>query len=247
MRTNPKPSVKKIKRDLARNAAKAGKHRTPNIELRTSNSRTGKRAEFLQSHPKEAAVESATVKKICSDIGDFRTLARQWGKDGFALVNMARDIGIFVNGFIQALPGGQLTLDFWLQFEGMFIDQHGHAISQDQLVWFAHHAQRNPEPVSDVNVMLSYRKEILSQVDLILAGERVGGNASPEAVNFYNKFFNLLDEKRLLPLVTGLESDPHYGPIRDWPLERKQRAWLQAEPFFKRLREIENELKPHEV
>ncbi len=204
--------------------------------------RTGKRADFLKAHPKEAAVEAATIKKICDDIGDFREAAKKWGKDGFALVNQGREIGIFINGMIDALPGKQLTLDFWRQYEGMFIDQYGNPISKTQLIWFANHAARNPEPITDVSVMLSYRREILSQVDLILKGERLGGE--PEDVNFYNKFFSLLDEKKLLPLVSGLESDPHYGPIRDWPLERKQRAWLQAEPFFKRMHAIEQALKP---
>ena len=224
--------------------SKKSKQAARNLAL-TSNPRTGKRAEYLQTHPNELAVESATVKKICEDIGEFRVMAKKWGSDGFVLVNKGRDIGIFINVLIDSLPGKNLTLDFWQQLEGLFFDQYGNPITREQLVWFANHAKRNPEPVTDVNVMLSYRKEILAQVNMVLEGERIGGK--PEDVNFYNKFLQFLDEKKLLPLVSGLENDPHYGPIKDWPLERKQRAWLQFEPFLKRVEAIANELKPIEA
>ena len=211
--------------------------------------RTGKRAEYLKAHPRDAAVEEAHVKKICTDIGEFRKLARNWATDGFRLLNKGIDIGIIVKGFVDELPGKQLTLDFWIQFKGMFIDQYGHPVTQEQLIWFYNLAERRANKhveQTEVDEMLSYRRELLGQVGLVTYGERAGGEGGGD-VNYYNKFFNVVNAKKLLSVVSGIESDPNFGPIKNWPMERKQRAWLQFEPFYKRMAQIAEELKPIEA
>ena len=44
-------------------------------------------------------------------------------------------------------------------------------------------------------------------------------------------------------IVNHLEKDPNFGPIQNWPAERKERARLQFEPFLQRVMAIAEQLK----
>ena len=203
------------------------------------------RENYLATRPQEAAVEKATLEKAMAEIGDFRKAAIRWGGDGLRLINHARTIGIIINGFLDALPGKQLTTDFWLQFKDKFFDQYGQPVSQAQLVWFANLANKEKAQITDINVALSYRKEILIQVDLILVGEREAGMA--QEVNYYDRLLTAMDVKKADQILTGLESDPNYGEMERWPEELKQMVWLQIRPFVERVDELARKLKPVEV
>lgn len=198
------------------------------------------RKDFLATRPKEAAVESATIKSICNRIGTFRKNVKSWGAETVRLANDARAIGLFVIEFLDALPGKQLTIDFWHQFSDQFVDQHGQAISQEQLKMFVRIAQSNPDSFSDVRVAMSWRQNLFNAAGFELVSDRPPGQA--QHVNFYNRFFDVLNEKKISSVLDGLESDPNYGPLESWPEERKTRAWLQIKPVYDRVISIASKL-----
>lgn len=203
------------------------------------------RADYLATRPKEAMLQKTTIKTICSRVGTFRRDVENWGKMTVKLANDARAIGLFVLEFVNQLPGKELTLDFWHQFDGMFIDQLGHAVTREQLKMFVRIADNNPDEFTDVQLAMSWRQPLLLAAGFELVGERPSGTA--HETNYYNRLFEVLDVKKINSVLDGLEANPNYGPMADWDADRRQRAWLQLAPTFKRIHEIESHLKPIEA
>ena len=205
----------------------------------------GARADYLATHPKEAAVQKATIETICGRIGKFRKDAENWGKQTVKLANDARAIGIFIKEFLDALPGKQMTLDFWQQFDAMFIDQFGHKITLETLRIFVRISDNSPDEIDNVQIAMSWRQPLLLAAGFELESDRPTGTA--HAANFYNKFFQVLDVKRLDNVIVGLESDPEYGDIDQWPSDRRERVWLQIKPMVERVKGLEAKLNPVKV
>ena len=200
------------------------------------------REQFLQAHPKEKELQASNIKNICSRFSNFRDKALKWGEVGIELVNEGRELGLFIKGFLKELPGGQMTTDFWMQFEGKFKDKHGNPITIEQLKVLVRLADNLDQPVEDVNIALSWRKEIQMAAGFWLEMERAQGTVQDK--NYYNDLLQLLSPKKLLPVLTGLENDPRWGSILTWPEERKESARLQIKPTKELLDRIWEELGP---
>lgn len=203
------------------------------------------RADYLATRPKEARLQKQTVKTICSRVGTFRKGVETWGKMTVKLANDARAIGLFVLEFINELPGKELTLDFWNQFDGMFVDQYGQKVLREQLKVFVRIADNNAEEFTDVQSAMSWRQPLLLAAGFELVGERAPGVA--KSPDFYNQLFDMLDVRKIDSVLRGLQENPNFGPMEAWDSERRQRAWIQLQPTFERIHDIESKLKPVEV
>ncbi len=122
---------------------------------------TGARQAFLERNPAAAKLQTAHLTEITTRIGDYRTRMTTRANDWIDAANEARAIGLLVVDFLDTLPGKQLTTDFWLQMQGLFVDPSGIQITQDQLRWFVKVASRNAEPVTDIAAALQLRQPLL--------------------------------------------------------------------------------------
>lgn len=203
------------------------------------------RDNFLAANPEAKAIQAATVKSICHRIGTFRANAEKASQAMVHLCNDAREIGIFVMELLDSLPGKQMTIDFWHQFDGIFVDQFGQKITLDNLKMFVRIAQNNPKPVEDLQMALSWRQPLFAAAGFDLIGERPGTNAKD--VNYYNQLFKVLDAAKISGVLGRLEADPRFGPLDEWPPERRKSAWLQIEPIYKQLEELKHKLTALDV
>ena len=199
------------------------------------------RADYLAVHPQELAIQNEMVRQIIYRIQNFKKEVTVLNPDFIRSVNDAIGIGGLVTDLLDLLPGKQMTLDFWKHFEPQLKLKEGQ-ITRRQLKWFVRIARQNLVKVTDENVGKSWRKQLLAAAGNEIVGKRPGVVA--HNTNYYNLLFHVLDHKKLASICKGLERNPSFGKFADWTAERKQRAWLQLEPFYKIADEIRKELKP---
>lgn len=207
-----------------------------NEDLPESDQRIARRYEMDQE------VRRVVVKSICTRIGTFRKSVESWGSKTVHLCNDAREIGLLVLEFQEQLPGKKITIDFWRQFEGMFVDQFGHQIGLDQLQMCVRMAVKYPEPITDQQIASSYRQELFIAGGFELDQETSHG--VPRDVNHYNNIFDASSAyiKRLNTSFKNLAENPNFGPVGNWPEDRKERTRIQLAPVKKALDDLWNEL-----
>ena len=207
---------------------------------------TDSRSNYLKAQPEQLAVENATVKKITGKFGALSKRTSAWIEEGIDLANDWHEVGLFYIELCDSLPGKKMTTDFWVQhYRDIFKDKNGKQIEQDQLEWIAKFARANPDGFKDISGVFAYRQQMLGAAGFELVGDAPGTTA--HVVPYYSKLFTLLDTKKLDGVLKGLESDANYGTIDSWDSERKQRVFIQLEPFFKRIHEMEKKLQPIEL
>ena len=198
------------------------------------------REDYLATHPKEAAVQKATIKTICTRIGTFRKEAEKFGTMAVKLCNDARNIGAYIVELWESLPGKQMTTDFWHQMADLFVDQHGQKITIEQLKVFVRIHTNIVDEIKDPQTALSWKQEIMGAAGFQLTAGTVGTGATD--ADFYNKLLKNLDPRRIAGPLDGLIKDEHYGPVISWPQERKDRVILQVDPTKQAIDKLWEEL-----
>jgi hypothetical protein len=201
---------------------------------------TNARAEYLALHPHEKAVQDVIIKTLCDRIGTFRKETEKFAMHAVNLCNDASEIGFRIIELWQDLPGGTMTLDFWQQMQGLFIDQYGQQISLEQLKIFVRIHNATPSPVTDPQVAISWRQEIMKAAGFQLESGSVGTTA--HEVDYYNKLFANLDPRKVSLPLQGLRDNARFGPVAAWPEEIKQSAILQVAPMKKEIDAFWDEL-----
>ena len=205
----------------------------------------GPRADFLNAHPEQLAVQNATVKSIVTKIDSLSKRVKKWVEQGIDLANELVEVGLFYVELCDSLPGKKMTVDLWQQHKSLFIGKDGKQITQDQLEWAGKLARAKQDGFTEIQEVFGYRQQMLGSAGLELVGDAPGTTA--HKISFYNKLFDVLDTKKLDTVLSGIENDKNYGPVESWDSERRQRVWIQTQPFFKKIHELENKLKPVEV
>lgn len=180
------------------------------------------------------AVEHQTLTEIIGKITAYRVDMERLANGFVASGNNARAIGQLILGWWETLPGKQMTIDFWQRWQDRMVDRHGRQIELDELKWFVRIALNNPEPFTTVQQVLAARQMVFLAAGFALEGEHTPGRPH-DPPNAYSQLTSLFDPKPLEATLRALEKDPNYGSIEKWPPERKQRVWLQIEPFVNRV------------
>lgn len=198
------------------------------------------RETHLATHPQEAKLQTATIKTICTRIGTFRKEVEKFGTMAVKLCNDARAIGTYIVELWESLPGKQMTTDFWQQMSELFVDQYGQKITIEQLKIFVRIHNNSPEEISEPQMALSWKQEILAAAGFQLVAGSVGMTA--QHLDNYNKLLKYLDPRRITEPLSGLEGDVKFGPVISWPEDRKERVILQIEPMKKAIDSLWEEL-----
>lgn len=198
------------------------------------------RERYLAEHPNDAKVQTAIIGKICKGIGGFRNEAESFGNLAVKLCNDAREIGGDVLDLWDMLPGKQMTTDFWQQMSDLFVDQYGHKITIEQLKIFVRIHTNAKEEITEPQVALSWRQDLLLAAGFELTGGTVGMTA--QRADYYNRLLQNLDPRKIFAPLEGLVNDERYGPVASWPDERKERVMLQIGPIKKKIDELYAEL-----
>jgi hypothetical protein len=200
----------------------------------------GPRQDFLEKHPKELAVQTALLKKVTAPIVKLRDRTLKWMNDGIDLANDMREVGLYYNEIKESLPGKKMTIDFFRQYALLFTDTEGKQIPFEQLEYFGKLATV-PEferikgggdgtVLEGFNVMLSYKQAMFGATGFLeLEAERPPQQAHD--VNYYAKVLEKLEYSSLKAPIEKMEADPNFGPIEQWPSERREKFWIQVKPM----------------
>lgn len=191
----------------------------------------------------ELRAERDTIAEIDRSITAFIRATEKWRDASVSLANDGRRIGILILEWWDKLPGKQMTIDFWQQYESRFVDQCGHRVTLDMLKMFVRIAQNNPQPFTSVQTAMSYRQLLFGAAGFELEGGRLLQHAH-EPPNFYNELIDkIFDPKPVTKCLEALANDPNFGPVEHWPAERKTRVLLQLKPFDERYEEFKQKLQ----
>lgn len=185
----------------------------------------------------EVAAQDKTISEIMIGAEGYCEFGRENVQRMIDWTNAGRRVGLLIIGFLDQLPGKRMTRDFWRQYQSKFRSPGGLQLTLEQFNWFERLARNNPEPIKDLAGAMAARQMAFEAAGFELIGERAPGIAHEHVP--YNDFMGLFTGYR--PLLKKVVEDPAFGPIEDWPEERKQRAWLEMEPFY---REVILKLKP---
>lgn len=175
-------------------------------------------------------------RTICMDIGRFIRNMEQWGDDSVMLVNSARGIGLLLRKEWDELPGGQMTIDLWQQWQDRYIGPGGLKYSLEQLKYFVRISTQIPKDITSPREALSWRQDLFGASGFELVGQAPGSNAKPP-VNHWSELRGALKK---LPgqfdaHLAALAEDPDFGKLSTWAPERRELLRVELQPVIDQL------------
>lgn len=192
--------------------------------MKPHNPNTIPAADMTIAHLREMENDEAAElrREICKRFSDARDKTSEGFKKVVLAANTVREVGVLVMKYIDLLPGKQLTIDFYKQRKGDFVDAHGQPISRDSLLWAVRMAKNEPEPIPDpAYAIMGYRREQLALIGYTLKGEAPSREPAP-AENHFALVLAKIDAARndWKKHIDALEEDGRFGPIRNWEPEQ---------------------------
>lgn len=192
------------------------------------------RAQYLATHPEEAAHQKAALEQIGRDIAEL--------KDGIGatVVEFFKSnhktlwqIGVKIAEFIDTLPGKDLTVDFYEQMKADFVDARQRPIERHLLIFLAGIARRYPDGVIPTFEINNFWRQLPLQFaeepDLKLISEKPGAGRVPSNPYLFLAEYHVACAKQrteLVETVKAFRENPQFG---DFSTLRERRPDLHAE------------------